>query len=224
MIASSLLLFGPQSPRLSQAYLSELRTSIIGSSDLSFLVDTIRELPSLWPTLQQACPHLSRIPGAEQLDQLGSFLESETTLNVKTLNSILLAPLTVISQIVEYSHLGQEEEGSAVPALFEGISKYESVQGFCIGFLAAAVVACSRNKTEFQHFSSIALRLAVCIGSIIDLDEIAHPDPLSRSLSYSIRWSTESEHAHLEGTLSCYSSVSCHSSFICTALFLPSVR
>ena len=216
MVASSLLLFGPVAPRLSQAYLSELRASIISNSNLDFVRDAVEDLPSLWPALQLACPQFSKIPGAEQLDQLSAFLKSGTFPNIKALNNLILAPLTVISQVVEFLRLGREAENAAfqIP---------RNVEGFCIGLLTAAAVACSQGETGFRQFAAIAIRLAVCVGSIVDLGEELLQDPLDRSSSFAIRWTTESGQANLENTLNDYSSVSRHDSFniryyICSSL------
>lgn len=210
MNAPLVLLFGPQSTHFTEERLLELRESIVGNTSLIFLVDAIRELPSLWPTLQQACAHLNKVPGAEQLNQLCRFFEVGTLPNVTGLNNILLAPLTVISQIVEFLRLDEEAVGTAFPNLFEEDSGLGDVQGFCVGFLVAAAVACSRDRTEFQHNSAIALRLAVCIGSIVDRDEGIFLNQLDRSCSFAVRWKTELEQAHFESTLSSYPSVSCH--------------
>ena len=204
------LLFGPQSTHFTKDHLLELRKTIVGNTSLSPLTDAIRELPSLWPTLQQACPQLDRVRGAEQLDQLCRFFEIGTLPNVAVLNNILLAPLTVISQVVEFLRLDEDAESPMLQALFHADSGPGSVQGFCIGLLAATAVACSRDKTEFMHYSSIALRLAVCVGSIVDGDEETFSNPLDRSSSFAVRWKTGLEQAHFQNTLSSYSNVSFH--------------
>ena len=214
-----LLLFGPQFPRLSQGRLSDLQTSIAGNPELDFLVDTIIELPSLWPALERACPDLSKIPGAEELEQLHSFLKSGALPNIKALNNILLAPLTVIAQVVEFLSRSREGEHATVPTSFQTEYRSGNVQGFCVGFLAAAAVACSRNKTEFQQLASIALRLAVCVGAIVDLGERTLLDPLDHSSSLSVRWTMDCEQAHFERILDRYSSVSCHVFF--SYVFFP---
>ncbi len=204
MAASSLFLFGPVSPRLTQAYLSELRISIVENQDLNFLVEAVEELPSLWPTLQQACPHFSKVSGAEKLGQLSYFLKFGTFPNGKALNqgvdNIMLAPLTVISQVIEFLRLGRETENATFPRL-------ENVQGFCIGFLAAAAVASSQDETEFRKSVPIALRLAVCIGSTVDLDEASFNDPLDHSSSVAVRWTTDLGQANLERALDHYLNV-----------------
>ena len=208
--ASKFLLFGPQLTQPSQAYLLELRASIVDNPDLKPLCDAIAGLPSIWPTIQQACPCLTKIRGAEQFSQLSHFLESGTLPNVKALNSILLIPLTVIGHIVEFLRLSQGAEIANNPNFLPAEHGLANVQGFCVGFLAAAAVVSSRNKTDFYQFASIALRLAVCIGSVIDYDEGELLDPFDGSCSFAVRWVTELEQVHLKRTLDDYPSVSCH--------------
>ena len=202
------LFFGPQYTHFTEKRLLELRKFIVGNTDLKPLLVAIKELPSLWPSLQQACLHLNSIPGAEQLDQLCQIFEAGTLPKVAGLNNLLLTPLTVISQIVEILCLGEKTESLTFPASFQADSEIGSVQGFCVGFLAAAAVASSRDKTEFQHYSSVALRLAVCIGSTVDRDEGTFLDPLDRSSSIAVRWKTDLEQAYFKRTLSSYSMVS----------------
>ncbi|KAL8720221.1 MAG: hypothetical protein Q9225_002883 [Loekoesia sp. 1 TL-2023] len=197
MAASSLLLFGPVSPRPSPTYLAQLRKSITERTDLRFLTVLIKELPNLWPTILRASPQLNSIPGGEQLDQLNHFLTSGTLPNADGLSNLVVAPLTVISQISEVLSQDRNPEDTMIP-----IS--ENVQGFCLGFLAAAVFAISRDVVELRKFASAAVRLAVCIGAIVDLDEASHEDPADRRSSIAIRWKTESGKDNLERVLRDY--------------------
>ena len=209
LTTASLVFFGPQSTNLPEGRLLEIRNFIRANSSLTFLVDAARELPSLWLTLEQACPHLSKLPEAD-LNQLYQVLESGTLPNVKVPSNTLLAPLTVVSQVVDFLCLGKEADVTTFPASFQAGSGLGNVQGFCVGFLAAAAVACSRDRTDFQRYSTVALLLAVCIGSIVDRDEETRPTLHDRSSSFAVRWKTELEQAHFERTLSSYPSVSFH--------------
>ena len=204
---ASLTLFGPQSTKFSESRLLEIRNFILANPSLIFLVDAAGELPSLGPTLEQAFPHLSKVPGAE-LDQLYQVLESGTLPDVRVLRNTMLAPLTVISQIVDFLCLDEEAYGTTSPAFFKTGSGLGNVQGFCVGFLAAAAVACSRDRTDFQRYSTVALHLAVCIGFIVDCDEETCPAPQDRSSSFAVCWKTDLEQAHFKRTLSSYPSVS----------------
>ena len=202
MAVSSLLLFGPVSPRPNQTYLSELQKSLNQCSELQFLVEVIEELPSLWPTLQTVSPDLCKIQGDEQLDQLKG-LSSMTLPDSWAVGNVVSAPLTVIWQIVDFLRLGRKAGNATFP-------RFDNVQGFCIGFLTAAALAISKDEDEFRHFASIAVRLAVCIGSIIDLNERSLHDPLNRSSSMAVRWKTLSGKENFEQVLRDYPSVSLH--------------
>ena len=211
-MARSLLLFGPQCPHLSQAYLSDIRQFVLGNPDLKSLVETIHGLPSLWPVLQQTLPHLGRIAGEEQLQKLSNFFENASLADEEALDSILLTPLTFISHIVEFLRLRiGTETGESL--LFSHTTSHPcDVQGFCIGFLVAASIACSKQKAEFFQVACNALRLAVCIGALIDLDEHLHTDSNDRSSSFAVRWTTASERTHLESIVESFTSVSLISS------------
>ncbi|KAL8785498.1 MAG: hypothetical protein Q9213_003324 [Squamulea squamosa] len=197
MATPSLLLFGPVSAQPSQDYLSQLRTSITERTDLRFLSELINELPGLWSTILQATPQLSSVPGEEQLKQLSQFFVSGTLPNAEALGNVIAAPLTVISQISEVVSQQPDTGKATFPRL-------ENVQGFCLGFLSAAVFASSQNVTEFQHFASVAVRLAVCVGSVVDLDETSHEDPSDRSASVAIRWRSQTGKKDLENILKDY--------------------
>ncbi|KAL8883015.1 MAG: hypothetical protein Q9198_000074 [Flavoplaca austrocitrina] len=197
MANPSLLLFGPVSVQPSQAHLSQLRTSIIERTDLKFLSELIDELPNLWSTIVQNAPQLDSVPGEEQLNQLRQFLISGSLPNADALGNVMTAPLTIIFQISEL--VGQQRDlGKAK------FPRLENVQGFCLGFLTAAAVASSQNATELQEFASVAVRLAVCIGSVVDLDEISHEDPSDRSASIAVRWRSETGKDDLENILRDY--------------------
>lgn len=200
-----LLLFGPQIPRLAPARLADLRKTILEEPKLQFLVRVVKNLPSLWDTtIQPGCPHLGQLADAkQQLQQLATFLENENVdlPSVRPPYNLLLVPLTVIAQIAEYITLGRKGP----------------VQGFCVGFLAAAAVASARNITELEKWTATAVRLAVCIGAIIDLDENEssnrHQHSSGRSSTWSVSWTSNHEKEHLTETLASFPQVTSHNFF-----------
>ncbi|KAL9012897.1 MAG: hypothetical protein Q9173_002362 [Seirophora scorigena] len=181
--ASSLLLFGPVSPNPGQTHVIQLRKSILERPNLDFVTGLIKGLPSLWRTIVQACPQLDAIAGLEELEQLHQLLTSGAISTVDPLNNLVTAPLTVISQISEVLSQDRDEDGTSFPGL-------DNVQGFCLGFLTAAALASSRDTTDFRHYASVAVRLAICIGAAVDLDEASH-DSSSGSSSIAVRWKTD---------------------------------
>ncbi|KAL5358190.1 putative polyketide synthase [Aspergillus floccosus] len=59
------------------------------------------------------------------------------------------------------------------------------------------VVACSRDAREFQELASNAIRLAVCIGALVDLDEITS----GGATSVAIRWESQESYERLRKIL-----------------------
>lgn len=191
--AEGLLLFGPQLPRLVHSRMSDVRTTILEHSHLRFLAPIINELPSIWnEAIVPSCPRLASHSGEQQLRHLVTFLETGTVPPLsKRANNIILAPLTVIAQIVEYIRLGRRGP----------------VQGFCIGFLAAAAVACARTKKDLEQSVGTAIRLAVCIGAIIDMEEEVETEPQASYSSYSVQWKSRFEKQQLDATLDSFPQV-----------------
>ncbi|KAF2204385.1 hypothetical protein GQ43DRAFT_387983, partial [Delitschia confertaspora ATCC 74209] len=201
MTPSSLLFFGPQLTKLNHTSLADLQSSITTNPGLRFLVDAVTQLPLLWPTIVQSYPRLAKVQGEEQLEKLCSFVQGGDLLNPKTLESnILIAPLTVLSHIVGSLGLFGESPDSIS---LKDDTTLGAVQGFCIGFLSAAALSSSCNLEEFKKLAAITLRLAVCIGAVVDLDQESF-SPEARHTSVVIRWSTDAQKAILEKVLAAY--------------------
>jgi hypothetical protein len=200
-VEETLLLFGPQIARIVPARLSELRNTIISNPKLAFLKDIIKTLPHLWKsTILTGCSQLKRLTLAgEQIEELVRFFDTGATdaLPTPTPYELFLVPLTVISQIAEYISL--EGEGP--------------VQGFCVGFLAAAAVASSQNSAELEHYTATAVRLALCIGAVVDLDERERSG--NRSSTWSVRYTSGGEEEHFRRTLTSFPEAS---ELLCTRL------
>lgn len=203
MIASSLLLFGPVVPRPKASYVAELQTSLKTNLSLRFLRDATEELPLLWSALQDEIGQLDTLWGKQRLETLVVALSNGSLPDDHEPSNIVSAPLTIISQIAEYLNLSQEGEETALPSL-------DNVQGCCVGFLTAIVVACSRDKDEFQELAAIAIRLAMCIGAIVDLDEASMHDSRDRNTAVAVRWRTDPGEETFVRVLKDYSTVSLH--------------
>ncbi|KAJ5212810.1 uncharacterized protein N7498_004456 [Penicillium cinerascens] len=183
----TLLLFGPQIPRLIPSQMLKLRATILRDRvNLGFLYRIVHSLPSLWDSIHQTCPALRQLPGSQKLNQLVHFLDTGEILGMETPNNILLVPLTVLAHMVEYLQTAPQPT---------------DIQGFCTGFLTAAAVSTAQSRLELDDLVSRALALAVCIGAVIDLDELSQVDPLNRSATLSVHWSSDAERQHLESVL-----------------------
>nr|AGI60155.1 type I polyketide synthase PKS2 [Dolichousnea longissima] len=152
------VLFGPQGTMTLKSML-EIRNLLQENPDLDFLSRTISELPSLWPIISDSWPDLGHTPAERRLSELCQFFQGGPTLTfLEPTNNILLSPLTVISQIVEFWKLSHGIHNALSPE-----STLQDVQGFCLGFLTATAVSCSRNERQFRVLASKAAYIS-CIS------------------------------------------------------------
>lgn len=184
-------LFGPEVTRWTQESLSSLQSTLLQKTHLSFLIETLVRLPSLWPLLEE---HYNPA-GRERLQQLSDLATGKTTLDPKSLSNVHLAALTLVSHVVDFVCMAEEvDDGFQTMGQAPKLWGFHAVQGFCIGFLSAAAVSCSSDWTEFERNASNALRLAVCIGAIVDAEDELH-DPIGRATAVSVRWKRDSDRA-----------------------------
>lgn len=165
------VLFGPQCENVDEASVL-IGTTLAEDSSLQFISETLRELPSLWADITKVFPSLSQVSGEEQTIALVEHLHGSPSEFTQEPTNATLTPLTVISQILDFIKLKESTEEQNII----------DTQGFCVGFLAALVAASS--KSEFQSATGTIIRLAVCIGALVDLDELNH----GKFRSIAVRW------------------------------------
>jgi hypothetical protein len=183
-----------------------IRRSIQEDETLEFLADILGELPSLWPLFTEADPAFTQLSGGSQLIALNEMVKGGLPSTPVQQTNLILTPLTVIRQLADFLKLRGSAShpafGSSSPA--EGGIEIADVQGFCVGILAAIVVASSRDETEFQKIASNAIRLALYAGAVVDLDQLLSGD----SSSLAIRWRSPLQYVRLQEFLSNNPSVS----------------
>lgn len=189
-------LFGPQVTHWTHDSLSGLQSALLQNTNLEFLTKTLVRLPSLWATLEKDCG-LSGFCVEEKLKELKDFAAGRSIPDAQNLSNTHLAPLTVVSQVVDFVSITDGRNR---------LLEFQAVQGFCIGFLSAAALASSSNWTEFERHVSNSLRLATCIGIIIDAEDALHAPP-DRATTVSVRWKTASDRAYLETSLDLFPDV-----------------
>jgi hypothetical protein len=187
------LVFGPQITEIDES-LFYISCNIDENPALHFLKDVLRELPSLWSTISDTWAPLSSIPGAAQLTALADCVQGGPIATHENPTSVLLTPLTVIRQIIDAWKFKEKSQNKC---------RIVDAQGFCVGFLAAVAVACSNDAKEFADIASTMVRLAVCIGTAVDLDGISH----GQARSVAVRWKSASENEQLNRLLTSSSTV-----------------
>ncbi|KAK4221363.1 hypothetical protein QBC38DRAFT_522639 [Podospora fimiseda] len=205
----SLLLFGPQTdfPPSFDSTLHHLHQEILTNPLLSPLRDAITSLPKFWPTLLDFDPTLSHIPGAESLTKLSKWVQNGGEFPSSDVKANLFAlPCTVIFHVCQYTlYLSSLDNTKDPPhrSILENVKAGGGggIQGFCVGFLSALVVATSQTEAEIGVVAATALKLAVCVGAYVDRDLEA-----GRYSTVAIRWRKNSaqDKAELEKVIESY--------------------
>lgn len=185
----SLLIFGPQTQFPSAGVLAGLREELINNPSLSGLVEAIESLPQFWKALTEHDQTLDEPQGAKHVSDLRHWALYGGTLPHQDsgLINVFAVPVTVILQLTQYiryitglritqPHLG----------ILAGL-RQAGVQGFCIGFLGALVVASARSEADIGNVAGTILRLAVCIGAYVDNDGV-NDTTTSSSACVAVRW------------------------------------
>lgn len=187
----SLLICGSVILNPDAAYLSRLRSSLVHDPHLTDLRHGVAELPDLWTLLVEKEPSFECLGVLSFLQSLAEWItgsnSSALPITEQTSKNTKLAVLTVLAHITEYTaYLNSHEAGEedAHTNILRGVSQ-GGIQGLCVGLLSALALACSQNRTEVAKHAAIAVRLALCVGAFVDLDEMESPEP---NVCISARW------------------------------------
>ncbi|EFY96950.1 polyketide synthase [Metarhizium robertsii] len=191
----SLLICGPMISQADAAYLPQVRSSLVHNKDLSYLREAVSELPNLWLRLVREEPSLGEIDVALFLDNLSQWVKGNSTQPTASRDSrnTQWAVLTVLVHIVEYMEYldnfsSRDEDGcghlDAHAALLDHLHD-GGIQGLCIGLLTALALACAPSHAEIAKYGAVAVRLALCCGAYIDLNEAKSP---AKTICVTTRW------------------------------------
>ncbi|MCJ1386383.1 hypothetical protein MMC17_009509, partial [Xylographa soralifera] len=219
---TSFALFGPQRTRWTRDSLTSLQITLLQNTHLKFLEETLAQLPVLWQTLGKHYKAFDLF-GQERLQQISAFATGKAIPDPQNLCNIQLATLTVISHVVDIVRMTNKIDAGPNTSQVLLLPDFQAAQGFCIGFLSAAAISSSIDWAEFECNISNALRLAVCIGAVIDIDNASH-DLSDRARAVSVRWKTDSDRAYMEASLDLFPSayVSCNTEERTLTITVPS--
>lgn len=176
----TVLIFGPLSRSLSQSNLSTLRTAIRSSPQHAWVEHAIDSLSTQYQTLVTGCPALHDTVNNTQIDSLAAWLKTDDlVLDIDQLPNLLLAPLIVVEQLVQYRAFFAGQT-----AIQDNPSVEETV-GFCMGLLSAFTVALSHQSSDadFEQNASAAVRLAMLAGAAVDKQLLQDTRGPSKTLS-----------------------------------------
>lgn len=158
---------------------------------LEFLKNAIENLPSLELVFKR---HLGiKEPGGGAFDalrQLRDFAAERIDLQTwgGALSNTQQASLTLVCHIIDFI-----DWASSCNSVSD-LPSFEDAQGFCIGFLSAAAVASATTWKELELNAVRALRLAACIGAIVDAEAAAN----LKATAVHVKWKTDSQRKVLD--------------------------
>jgi hypothetical protein len=142
------------------------------------MIDVLDELPAHYRTAAETghLPSLNAIPGERELRELDRWFRCDDLSTAKfPLSYTQLAPLLMMTHFVQYGQylkltkakLGCKRENVGA----EGSSAVVEIVGFCIGLLSGVVVSAARNQEQLRRLGAVALRLAILLGALGDVQE-----------------------------------------------------
>jgi hypothetical protein len=167
---------GPQSVPPRPDIYKAIHSQLWDDKDLGYLAQAVVDLPKVWSRLVSTHGLCEDSVGAP-LKGLSDWIASDDSCSFtvpESLPNVLIAPLAVLSQLVQYVRFLRDAEqinishADIIRSTSEGGA---GVQGLCTGFLVATVLACSRDLEEVMTNGAVAIRLAMCIGAVVDADE-----------------------------------------------------
>jgi hypothetical protein len=161
----NMALFGSQPLELNRESLHRLYKQLNGlSSDARWIFDVLAELPQYWQAVQdQIIEKDDDVPGAPWLAKLPEWLQmGHIPDDVLPLPNVLLTPLVVVMQLVEFERLWKHGklDLEATPPV-----------GLCIGLLSALAVSCASSTTTLHLYGAVAIRLAMIVGATVDAQD-----------------------------------------------------
>lgn len=211
---ATILLFGPHFLSYNEESFLQLRSSLLDSPGNRWIIHAVAELPGYWETLLKTFPRLQPVAGAKLLEGLNDWLATGRITQASfPLPNILLTPLVVVTELMQYSrylelnqHSSKDEENLHAP-----FTHHAETLGFCTGLLSALAVSSSASQTQFQQYGAKAVRLAMLIGAFVDAQEKS-TDLHGQSTSISAAWNSPESGAEMTQILKRFPKVSglCH--------------
>ncbi|PSR79893.1 hypothetical protein BD289DRAFT_491583 [Coniella lustricola] len=159
--------------------MSELHSYIAQHPDLAFLSEAVISLETLWPTIRAANQRLKQVHGDKSLAYVRKYLQYGERGGLSTTevqhDSIIVDVITVISHVVDFHRITRRGTANACftcDSIERPTNQLGDIQGFCLGFLTAAAIASSQNEAAFRNNVRTILRIAVCIGALVEADAV----------------------------------------------------
>lgn len=182
------LLFGPQALSLHKDWFDQLKSDIVGNAENRWIIDLVAQLPTYLQNFLEKSSKFQVVSAVKLIEDLNDWISTgKTSLPWSHLPNVILSPLIVLSQLMQYSKylkLAQGEEQN----IYGAHSQQTEVVGFCTGLLSALAVSSAGDRAQFQQYGSVAVRLATLIGAFVDCQDALGDHGGSKS--FAIVWNS----------------------------------
>lgn len=187
----SAVVFSPQNVAPKREHLELIRASINRHDTLSPLRDALLNLPKTWETFENIRPEIATLNRGKTYTSLFSkWIKSGETSELEQMRSgIVTLPLLTVLHIVQYYEYLQAS-GIRHAELLRKIEG--GVQGYCIGLMAALVVATSENETDLINNAVAATRITLGIAAFGEIG-CDSSNPCSTTMAVRLRKGTEAD-------------------------------
>ena len=211
-----IMVFGPQDLSFDKQFAKTLRTTLLESHSLQWVVNALLELPQHWRSLEDAIADLQDSNAEKHLHALVDWIRlGDLPDDLYPLPNVLLTPLVVILQLTQYSNLVRQLYPDITPdeqLPYLGTRCTETV-GLCTGLLSAAAVASSENLRELASHGTVAIRLAMALGAVVDAGDHHTDSTKGHYQSFAVAWNSQDAHAEFTNAIDACPEVSyrsCH--------------
>ncbi|QMW39273.1 hypothetical protein G4B11_002553 [Aspergillus flavus] len=194
------LVFGPQDPNLDNTFLQSLRTTLLETPELQWILETLTQLPQEWQKISDAHSELAAFQGQRYLQLLNEWVRRGTLpSNLFPLPNILVTPLVVTTQLAQYTKfITQLNPGITSNDSLQGALKLDTeTAGLCTGLISSAAVAISGTLAELQKHGAAAIRIATAIGALVDAGDSEREDG-DKWESLAVGWTAHGTESKLE--------------------------
>ncbi|KAJ5272904.1 hypothetical protein N7478_008029 [Penicillium angulare] len=202
-LKATTLVFGGHIGTQSKKSLQKSVNQFLTGHNAKWILETVADLPVYWEALVKHIPEASGvIKGPEILRDLDSWLRNGISPDdligqEEELPNILIGPLMVVIQLDQYwrylefrlGHVEFKDPQAELVRQQQQTTRPIETLGFCAGLIAAVAAASSHDRSEFEKYGAVALRLGMLMAALVDVRE-ARDKAAGKggSISFGLAW------------------------------------
>ncbi|KAH0530344.1 hypothetical protein TsFJ059_004974 [Trichoderma semiorbis] len=166
MAASQIFVFGPQALSFNATSFESLHGKLHSDPFHSWALDALSALPETLALVSKEAPKLQQTNGLKALEALRKALQTGVVQpDLIPLPNILLSPLVVVSQLVDYVAFLEASEPNLTETSKLPIPSNTDAKtlGLCTGLLSAFAVASAGSVADLQKYGAASVRYRIAV-------------------------------------------------------------